>query len=318
MRLIWKIFLIALLPLLAACEKELEYDVESPTPSLVVNSIFAQDSLWQVEVSTTASPGAGGQIQILKNADVRIYENNVRLVDIVLDSVDANPTFLSQTEGGRTGQVKFYFHRTSSSVGHAGRNYEIRVSHPGFPTVYSTSVIPRSPRTTIQPGNLTNASIIGGQSLSPIAFNILDEGGQGYYGIEVWTNSRQVGGEGMKRISFYSNDQILKANTVDNGESGSNYRFYSSASGVFFSNRSFIAQDQRFNLLIPATVANAADEVYVRVLRLSPELYSFVTSYQKQQINQANPFAEPAQVFSNIQNGSGIFAGYSIKSLRIK
>jgi hypothetical protein len=281
----------------------------------VVNCIFAQDSLWQVEVSTTASPGEGELIQILKNAEVSLYESDVRLSDIVLDSVDARSNFIGQ--GGRGGTVKFYYHRTAFSRGRAGRNYEIRVSYPGFPVVYSTSVIPRAPRVRIVSSSLSNTVDIGDTEHTRLSYNITDESGNNYYGLEIW--ARETEGDGsLKRLSYYSDDVILLENSVVTQENSTGYSFFSSRSGVFFSNRHFRQQEKGFSSLIPSTTYETASEIYVRVLRLSPELYAFVTSYQRQLINQSNPFAEPAQVYSNIQNGSGIFAGYSMTNVRVK
>jgi hypothetical protein len=50
----------------------------------------------------------------------------------------------------------------------------------------------------------------------------------------------------------------------------------------------------------------------VRFLTLSKDFFEFVTSYQKQKNNSNNAFAEPTQVYSNVENGLGIFAGYAI------
>lgn len=310
-------YVLLALPLaLLGCEKELEYDVESPEASLVVNSIVAHDSLWQVEVSTTAGPGQGQQIRSLKDAVISIYEDGSPINDIVLDSMDAQPGFLGNLDGGRNGTVKLYFHRTAVTRGHAGRNYELRVSHPNYKTVYSTSVIPRAARIRLRSGN-GQAILIGGESYSPIDFGIQDEGSLNYYAVEVWV-SKTEGVDPESRIDFYSADKVLTENAVFTDDTHTDQRLYPKTSGVFFSNQRFPGKEYGMRIFVQSSLLNSADDVRVRVLRLSPELYRFAVSYQKQLLNQENPFAEPAQVYSNIQNGTGIFGGYSVTELAIR
>lgn len=305
---------LTLLTLAFSCERELEYDVQSPEAVLVVNCVFAQDSLWQVEVSTTADPGNGGQIKILKDAQVAIFENNVRISDIVLDSMDAQSSFGGE-DLGRSGPVKLYYHRTVNSRARAGQNYEIRVSHPDYPTVYSTSVIPRSPRVrkSAQTGTVA-LQMIQGVPHARIPFTLSDEGGSNYYGLEVWSRNQSTGAP-LEKLSFYSADNALLENTLVMESSSVGQHLYEASNTVFFSNRDFQGADKAFTLYINFMTYSNSKDLYVRVFRLSPELYEFAVSYQNQLVNQGNPFAEPAQVFSNIQNGSGIFAGYSVKQL---
>lgn len=307
-------------PLLGlGCERELEYAVQSPNATLVVNSIFAQDSTWQVEVSTTANPGDGGRISSLKDAYVTILEDGVRIADMVLDSMDARPGFLGELEGGRTNTVKLYFQRTISSVGRAGRNYELRVSHPRFPTVYSTAQIPRQPRVRLNTAASQSAVLIDGKQMTPIDFQILDDASENYYAIEVWA-SKADGSVPYSRQTFYSQNKVLEENLVvtSGSESNDEYHAYTPDRGVFFSNGKFKGRGASFRIFVDNNFSMPMDRLSVRVLRLSRELYEFTTSYQKQLVNQSNPFAEPAQVFSNIQNGSGIFAGYSVAKMDVR
>ena len=44
---------------------------------------------------------------------------------------------------------------------------------------------------------------------------------------------------------------------------------------------------------------------------MSEDYYKYQKSYIKQVVNQKNPFASVIEVYSNIQNGVGIFAGYN-------
>ena len=308
-------FILAVLcmAMVSSCDRELEYSISSPEATLVVNSVFAEDSIWRVDVSTTANPG-GGQIKILKDATVAIFQDNVRITDLVLDSVEARATFLGENSG-RNGFVQLYYQRTVTSRAGAGHLYEIRVSHPDYPTIYSANVIPRSPRLRKETYNGTIASqMIQGTPHVRIPFSILDDVGLNYYGLEVWVRTTDDL-QAFERVGFYSPETELLENTLVDESSYGEQHFFPSENTVFFSNRTFAGQSKTIGVYLDQDLYKRSKEVKIRILRLSTDLYQFVTTFQKQQINQSNPFAEPAQVYSNIQNGSGIFAGYSVSDL---
>lgn len=62
---------------------------------------------------------------------------------------------------------------------------------------------------------------------------------------------------------------------------------------------------------------NRITEAWVELYSLSQEMYRYQTSYLNQIINEQDPFAEPVQVYSNIHNGIGIFAGYQTERIKI-
>ncbi|HHM21436.1 MAG TPA: DUF4249 family protein, partial [Bacteroidetes bacterium] len=51
--------------------------------------------------------------------------------------------------------------------------------------------------------------------------------------------------------------------------------------------------------------------VFLEIISLSPQFYEYQKSFTEQILNSADPFAEAIPVFSNIQNGYGIFAGFN-------
>jgi len=53
------------------------------------------------------------------------------------------------------------------------------------------------------------------------------------------------------------------------------------------------------------------EEYWLEVVGMSEDYYKYQKSYIKQVVNQKNPFASVIEVYSNIQNGVGIFAGYN-------
>lgn len=56
---------------------------------------------------------------------------------------------------------------------------------------------------------------------------------------------------------------------------------------------------------------NYKEEYWLEVVGMSADYYKYQKSYIKQVVNQKNPFASVIEVYSNIQNGVGIFAGFN-------
>lgn len=53
------------------------------------------------------------------------------------------------------------------------------------------------------------------------------------------------------------------------------------------------------------------EEYWLEITGMSEAYYKYQKSYIKQVVNQSNPFSSVVEVYSNIQNGVGIFAGYT-------
>lgn len=86
--------------------------------------------------------------------------------------------------------------------------------------------------------------------------------------------------------------------------------FVHSASGQNIEKALFYPDHRAFTI-----VRNS--EAWLKFFALSKSAFEFKTTYIKQQLNRENPFAQPVQVFNNIRNGLGIFAGYLEVKFRI-
>jgi hypothetical protein len=59
-------------------------------------------------------------------------------------------------------------------------------------------------------------------------------------------------------------------------------------------------------------------DVVIRLWSISRDMYMYISTYQAQDNASNNPFTEPVMVYNNIENGYGIFAGYSTFTDSIK
>lgn len=305
-----------MLPLLYSCdERPVEYEVQSGQPRLVVNSLFEQDSLWRIEVSNTAGPGDDNKIVTLKHARVQLFENGVRLRDIQVDSSEARPWYV---DDGQVVESKIFYHKTQTSRGRLGYNYEVRVTYPGYPDVSATSHIPGVQRLRHVTVRTSGDEVYDGRTMSPVRFAIDDDGADNYYAIEVVV--QQDGDALPARTDFYSKDKVFGENLAYNPYSDGPYdggEFYYTEAGVYFSNDKFRGKDREFLVYVDSKFLEPNASLKIRVLNLSADYFKFATTFQRARFNANIPFAEPTQVFSNVTDGLGIFAGYSVDELVI-
>jgi hypothetical protein len=315
-KLLLNIALLASLLGLVACEKDLEYDVPGATPQLVVNSLFAKDSLLRIEVSVSASPGDGDQIRSLRDARISLQQDNKQVKDLTIDSVYATPFNFTGNPVASVAPIKLYFHTTMSLVGTTGVPYSIYVSYPGMEPVSASTSIPRPVRIR-QTAETSNAAItVDGKPLVQKSFQIDDRGNENYYAIEVLASprGRQTNPE---KITFFSGEKVFAENlTVVDGQHSLG-AYYRPDHGVYFSNGKFEGRTETMEFYLDPIYVSGDYLVVLRIFTLSREYFEFATSYQRQKANSGNPFAEPTQVFSNIEGGLGIFGGYSISEIEI-
>lgn len=308
-RMIW---IALLVPFTFSCERELEYDLRAANPRLVVNSVFGQDSLFRIEVSSTAQPGDGNQITSLSDARIFLTEDGIAISDFVLDSAKTRATYLN--EGNRPVDRTLYFKRSLYSKVRAGRDYHITVSYPGFETAEATAKIPRAARVEYHPERSSTNLLLDGRNLMEVRFSIVDDGLPHYYAIELASGSSS---ENRKNIEFYSFEAAFNANLANSGDVSGEGVWYDTREGVFFPNSQFQGSAKEFSIYLDSEYLSGKDLMHLRIVSMSPDFYHFAVSYQQQRQNAGNPFAEPVVVHSNIQNGAGIFAGYAVTEIEL-
>jgi hypothetical protein len=116
-------WLLPLLVLLSACEQEVEVDMPSPAPRLVINSLFTPDSLFTVRVYSSLPVLDTQRYVVPDNATVTLYEEDQEVEMLPYDPAR-----------------KYY--RSLSFKPVAGKSYRVRVTAPGFPEASARSNVP--------------------------------------------------------------------------------------------------------------------------------------------------------------------------------
>ena len=281
-----------------SCEKVIPFEGDVTIPKLVINSIFQSDSTFKVHVSSSRSVLDTDSFQNITDAVVNINDGNGNIIET-----------LNHQENG------FYVGQTFPQE---NQTYTLQVTHPNYVNITSMDSLPLS----IVINSVDTSTIvdpINGDRLQ-ITMNFEDPGSsQNFYLIETYSINEYLVIKNSD-TSEYELDtakqyMVLTDEVFQNG--GSPWR----EQGLF-NDLLFNGQNKALELEIPYENLSGNEAGYnwsyktlgVRVYlhNISRSYYYFRTSLELYQSASGNPFAQPVQVYSNIENGFGVFAGSQI------
>ena len=300
--------LLPLLTALCACEQVIEPDLPEHPPRLVLQAFFTSDGAW------TAHVGRSSWILEPRSFDPPVTDAEVELLagDRVVGKLEFNYTVVAYVfEGGAL---------------QAGETYSLRVAAPGFETVRATDTVPGPVQTSVRLSRPRAAgSESGGGRDFSIELEIQDPPGEAnYYQISLFRvyQGRDEEDEARDFIpafrreeSFSTRDpSILADNSVDESpfEEGD---FEGRA--PYFRDTLFDGKTHEIELSTDFDGDPDFSEIRLQVLHISEAFYEYLKTARLHHDTLDNPFAEPLNVYGNVENGYGIFAGYSSRTFEL-
>lgn len=277
-----------------SCELAIDVDVPFKEAQLTVNSIFNPDSVWSATVSLNRHIlNDTTFFQQLENAVVVIYNNET--------PVDT----LKHTSRGR-------YRSITSSKPKIDVEYEVRVSAPNYQPVSGRSKIQSLVQITKAEFMVNNEGQSNqfGEINDAIRISFEDPAEVNYYQILVETKSEWYD-LARNKIMIYRDQIGIKGNDP---EMISEYlpfgdTYNSPMDGILLKDILFNGKKVVTSINLDHYYKNADITIFLRALN---EDYYKYKATAKLQINvNENPFAQPVEVYQNINNGFGIFAGYA-------
>ncbi|WP_222845722.1 DUF4249 domain-containing protein [Flavilitoribacter nigricans] len=267
-------------------------------PKLVVISNFAEGRAIIVTVAKSRLIGNVDPEEYLTNAEVDLYWNNTFLerLEVVIPKDPNYPPYYKSWENKPV----------------AGLEYTIKVSVDGFKPVMAKSSVPPSVKITdFDLANVVTEPVQGGAYNRKHFSAIVDfddpSTTKNYYHLNITQQINNYVLEGRDTLITKSMLQPVLFDPLDN-ENGISAHLNGGllfedkpgkqALGISFS----VDIDPRSQLL---------GKTYVELRTLSREYYLYYTSLSRSEGSNPNPLNDPVIVFENIENGYGIFAGYS-------
>lgn len=298
--------------LLSGCTKFLDFEGDDAPPRLVVNGVMYPDSAFQVELSNSLGFVDIGQIRPLTNGRVAVHEPGGALIDSLVHQGDG-------------------IYR-SDAMAQQGVRYEVRAIAGAFAEVHATDIVPVAVPIVSWDTLQTSASD-GFSDIENLnfTFTINDPGAESnYYVIEAFQKQRYFLSEIYDPVNgfigydtiFYDDPYLsrLYINSSDQVIMSENDLFVGEVAvygnELFFGDALFNGSTREFSVNVE--YFNPSGTVVMRLSSCSPDFFRYRRTLQRYDWVEGDPFAEPVQVFTNMEGGGlGIWGGASFYDVEI-
>lgn len=323
--------LICLLTLLAACEKSIEFDGPVTEPMLVINAVVQSDTTLEVQVTESrfflVSQNTFNRV---RNATVALFVNG---------SFRENCPHLG--DGRYVSSYRFA----------EGDLIRLSVSSPGFQPVSAETHLPHRPLieridtsvtiTDAYPttngyyddrGQFMDLDTVGWTIHSQITVTLTfkdNEHQADYYRLVV-KRKRNYGGDTFYEQAMFTKDDIVFGETGTDMEDlidVGNINYYGTFTDELINGRSYpltfsvyewfhISHEDYLNGRLTNDDGQDDEPYLVELQALDRNYYLYLVTTSA--YDPYNPFAEPVQIHTNVENGIGILGGYAGSSVRIQ
>ncbi len=285
-----KHLLILLLILASGCIRVLNIDFPEEPPKQVVNCLFTEGKPLKVQI-THSIPILDDNFSNINNAQVTLYKNEAALETLTYSS-------------------GVYY---STSIAQPNTTYKLTASTPNYETVETSDKLPDNP-------NITDLTLIEEAYINPnsdsnigqFSFRLNDDGNQqNYYELELIRTHKDYNYETHEEeirkslTGFINSSQPFINNEVTIQNWPANLVF----SDEFFDGTDleltmdFWNSNYEETISFKVVIRSISENYYQYKRRLNRHTY-FKEGYI------GDIFIEPIEMFTNIENGFGIFAGY--------
>jgi len=205
----------------------------------------------------------------------------------------------------------------ANSIPKDGYTYHLKVEHDDYPTVTATSFVPsitKMSNVEVSDFKKSRENQLPGFTnyFSQASIEVEDNSSvENHYHLLVWLGFPN--GSGIDYFPIFLDDEVLQeqlgADATIINESNSRVFF-----GAHFDDKEFSGNTQKLNFDISFSLHDSENPVEIKIeLRsVSKDYYKyFVEGYRQSQAG-ANPFfVQSDNISNNVENGFGVFAGYS-------
>ncbi len=295
-----KYIIYILLILTASCETPVTPDLPDDNEQVVVYSFFRPGQPMRFDVFRTTSILESPVPQRLRGLVIELYQNG-QLIESIPDE-----------------NFESYI---SSTLVQSGQTYHFRIETV-FGVVTGETFVPNPVQIESATFSTEVIDINLGEFGYPASVTFTDPGDElNYYALEVFVDQCDEGCQETE-ISGELNELLIedvKVNTsgntditISSGPDGIDGLRY-----IYFSDNGLTGDQFTLDFYIIPTLIDPDNHENVKIQyilkSITEDYYDYLISsdYQKQ-IEEEGVLTEPVQVFTNIQNGLGVFSGYSI------
>lgn len=325
-----------------ACTEEIDFEKSLIDKQLVVNAFITPDSLFKVQLYNNVSINQSN-IEPLRNANILLFEEGKEVEKLTPDFY-LTPTY-NYNNNGELLYDTTYFYSGKNTRAVVGKSYEIKASHPDFEDAICNTTIPYPVQIE---GIDTSSNHLSSEYEERIEFKfklkftdpadtenyyrlVIKEtmGKEGYTVINEADTSYFINISSSSYSYFNSNDPVF---TYENSDASSpilggiwnDYGIFSDAMIQGENYEVSFSQSTGYygywgNKEKPKLLNKDRGEFYAYTIYLQSitrDAYLYMKSIDAQSYYNDIPFVEPVTIYSNVENGLGIFGSYSSSSIQ--
>lgn len=325
------------------CTQPINFEKEYLTQQIVLNSIINPDSLITVKLFSSISINEGYPDCIV-DAEILLYENGV-FAETLKSTYSTKKNLWYPYEDINEYDTT-YFYQSVKTKAMAGHEYKLVVNHPQFKTLSCETTIPAPVQITLRD---TSYLYEKGKYTKEVLFSFLGEiaepaNSDDYYRMVIYETGRQKSFrynsdeeliesfvEINSRLSIQSNDPVFRSETEDanNHLLASSYNSYGVFTDRLFNGENYaLSFDARNGYVFFGN--ESSDTIFwntfqegeyfhftIELHHITKDTYLYLKSIDAQQGIDHLPFVEPVQIYSNVENGAGIFGSYSVAKTEV-
>lgn len=276
-----------LLSILFSCVQDvnLEYNHES---KLCLNCVLNPDSIITATLTLSHALDNSGKFEVINNAAITINEEGVVIGTLKLKSdgkylLNQRPVF--------------------------GKTYSIVAEAPGFEKIAATTTVPEKPMINYSKDTTKILENVNWPVMD-LNVQIFDKPGEDYYWVyKTWiVNGVKYGGGSNEFIAPYIDD----FNRFIDSDSKYGFRHFMQ---IRMTDEGFDGKVLTFT--IQDIIAGGNSNQYFLNADEHYDKYIKTTLIKRMSENDDLPFYEPVQIYSNIENGYGIFGSCAITTIKL-
>lgn len=328
-----------------SCEKELPSELPPFEHKLVVNSVIRPDTAISVFLTENLSVLSYENPTPVTNAVINLFEDNV-LIGQLGDTILTGENLIHVPNYAPMDDLRGFYYL--DYVPKENSTYRLEIDHPDFPSAKASTIIPKQtanyevtlsePKVTVN-GENSSGELLSGRAEYTATIKINDPIESNYYGLAVLEeapsqvyeydeNGEFIGSyysyPFLYEIDFTSDDILF--DVIDNPLYTEDKNPGLGDNGKVFSDELFDGQQYTLQITFEVTVGAwayssigdeveievAAERFFIELRSLSKDYYQYKHTVALQDAVSSDPFAEPVQIYNNIENGYGIFGGYNV------
>jgi hypothetical protein len=292
--------------LLFSCEKPVHINSDSSESQIVLNSIISTDSVWRVNLSYSKSIFNDSEFALIDDATVKV------------NNLNSGQSFFLESKGNGC-----YGRALNPTEGH---EYELVVSTSDNREVRGRTYVPSVLNVDVVKRNAFDSDGFETIEIDIEIEDNLDE--DNYYVWELVENKILQTLEGEEEPP----NEVLDINYAfsdSDGNTEENLKTLNSQ--IFVSDKEFEGKKYEAKVTIGNDIltnpdagnnANSTSQARfsLRVMAVSADLYEYLRTYEIYRQNEVKvtSISQPVSIYSNIENGLGIFGGYILKEFPIE